>query len=73
MHSVPLNAGASAVGKTLGALQLEALQVELIAIRRKGAPQLALTPELALLAGDVLVLKGTPEPIALAESRLLGG
>jgi hypothetical protein len=32
-----------------------------------------LAPELALQAGDVLVLKGTPEPIALAESRLLGG
>jgi len=73
MHSVPLNSGASAVGKTLGALDLKSLQVELIGIRRKGAPALAMEPELALQAGDVLVLKGTPEPIALAEARLLGG
>ena len=73
MHSVPLGDGAAAVGKTLATLDLAGLQVELISIRRKGAPSLMIAPELRLQPGDVLVLKGTPEPIALAEARLLGG
>jgi monovalent cation:H+ antiporter-2, CPA2 family len=29
--------------------------------------------ELALAAGDTLVLSGLPEPLALAEAKLLGG
>jgi CPA2 family monovalent cation:H+ antiporter-2 len=73
LHSVPLNPGAGAIGKSLKALDLAQLNVELISIRRKGVPNLALTSDLVLLAGDVLVLKGTAEPIALAETRLLGG
>lgn len=73
MHSVPLAGGAAAVGRTLGELDLPALQVELVHIRRKGAAGLAAAPDLRLLAGDVLVLKGAAEPLALAEARLLGG
>ena len=73
LHSVPLTGGAAAVGKTLAELDLANLRVELAGIRRKGAPHLACTPQLKLQAGDVLVLKGTPEPIALAEARLLAG
>jgi CPA2 family monovalent cation:H+ antiporter-2 len=73
MHSVPLAAGAAAIGKTLASLELAVLNVELAGIRRKGATGLAPEPELVLQAGDVLVLKGTPEPIALAEERLLRG
>ena len=73
LHSVPLTAGAAGVGKTLAALDLATLRVEVVGIRRKGAPHLAIAPALALRAGDVLVLKGTPEPIALAEARLLSG
>jgi CPA2 family monovalent cation:H+ antiporter-2 len=73
LHSVPLTAGAAAAGKTLSELDLAGLGVELAGLRRKGEPHLATAPDLALQAGDVLVLKGTPEPIALAEARLLGG
>jgi CPA2 family monovalent cation:H+ antiporter-2 len=29
--------------------------------------------QLALAAGDTLVLSGRPEPLALAEAKLLGG
>ena len=73
LHSVPLQAGAAAVGQTLAQIDLAGLGVELAGIRRKGSPNLAADPDLLLAAGDVLVLKGTPEPIARAEERLLGG
>jgi CPA2 family monovalent cation:H+ antiporter-2 len=73
MHSVPLGAGAAAVGRTLASLALAELNIELAGIRRKGATGLEPEPQLVLQAGDVLVLKGTPEPIALAEERLLRG
>ena len=73
MHSVPLAPGAAAIGRKLADLDLDSLNVQLAGIRRKGAASLEPGPELVLLAGDVLVLKGTPEPIALAEDRLLRG
>jgi len=73
LHSVPLSAGAAGIGKTLGELGLESLGVELVAFRRKGVAGVAVESAQVLQAGDVLVLKGTPEPIARAEARLLGG
>jgi CPA2 family monovalent cation:H+ antiporter-2 len=70
LHSITLEAGASALGKEPGALGLDELEVQLRAVRRPGAKGGA---EGALLAGDVLVLLGTPEALAAAEDRVLRG
>ena len=73
LHSVPLEPGANAVGKTLGEVKLEQLGLEIVTVRRPGKASPAIGPEFLLKTGDVLVLKGTPEPIALGEARLLQG
>jgi monovalent cation:H+ antiporter-2, CPA2 family len=68
LHSVTLEPGAHAVGRTLAELSLEA---EVRAVRRPGT-KANLTPQDAgaLQAGDVVVLLGTPERLAGAEERL---
>jgi CPA2 family monovalent cation:H+ antiporter-2 len=75
LHSLVLDAGAASVGKKLDEMGLELMGVHVSAINRAGgttATQSA--PESQVLAaGDVLVLRGTPETLALAEERLLKG
>src|SRR5574341_812305 len=68
LHSVTLEPGAKAVGKTVVELGLEA---EVRAVRRPGV-KAKLAPEDAgaLQAGDVVVLLGAPEALAAAEERL---
>ena len=68
LHSVTLEPGARAIGRTVGELALEA---EVRAIRRP-ALKAKLEPEAAgaLQAGDVVVLLGTPDALAAAEERL---
>ncbi|MBL8381996.1 MAG: cation:proton antiporter [Burkholderiales bacterium] len=73
LHSVILEAGAAAIGKTLDAAGLDQSGLEVVNVRRPGQANPQVVPDLVLAAGDVLVLKGTPEPIALAEERLLRG
>jgi len=70
LQSVTLDAGARSLGKEVSALGLEALGVQLRALRRPGVKAGAHGP---LQAGDVLVLLGTPEALAAAEDRLLRG
>ncbi|WP_148717196.1 monovalent cation:proton antiporter family protein [Chitinolyticbacter meiyuanensis] len=73
LHTVLLVAGASAIGRALGTLDLVGLHVEVKSLRRKS--QAAVTPdaELVLSEGDVLVLLGEPENLAAAEMLLLQG
>jgi CPA2 family monovalent cation:H+ antiporter-2 len=71
LHSVPLHAGAPGVGTTLGELGLHALGVVVTAIRRHGIRGADPSPELRLQAGDVVVLRGVPAALDLAERRLL--
>ncbi len=73
MQSILVDEGADAVGKTFQVIQLEALDIQLVALRRKGVRQTKLQPDMQLQAGDVLVLAGTPEALARAEMRLLQG
>ena len=73
LHSVTLELGAVAVGETLGALGLDEFGLEVVTVRRPGQASPPSGSELLLHAGDVLVLKGTPEQIALGETRLLQG
>jgi CPA2 family monovalent cation:H+ antiporter-2 len=64
---------AACVGKTLGALNLAGMDVQVTAVRRTGAREINPAPETRVQAGDVLVLLGTQENLAKAEMRLLQG
>jgi K+:H+ antiporter len=73
LHSVTLPAGARAVGRTLGELDLTQFGVQVSAVRRRGIRGLEPGPETLLHVGDVVVLLGLPEGLAAAELRLLRG
>ena len=73
LRTVPLTRGAHAVGKSLGSLALDTHGVSVTALRRDGIVGRQPDPDLELREDDVLILYGTPEAIALAESILLMG
>jgi monovalent cation:H+ antiporter-2, CPA2 family len=73
LHSVVLEPGASAAGRTLGSLELSALEVSVAVLRRRDARFTHPDDATVLQAGDVVVLLGTPENLAAAEIRLLQG
>jgi CPA2 family monovalent cation:H+ antiporter-2 len=73
MHSVALNEGAYAIGKTLHELDLDSMLVDVTAVRRRNIRGLEPSPDMRLQEGDVLVLLGTPENLGAAEIRLLQG
>lgn len=72
LTSVTLDAGARAVGKTLGDVDLNASGVALIALRRGSRQEAQPAAGTRLNAGDVLVLDGTFEALAKAEEALIG-
>ena len=68
LHSVTLEPGAPAIGRSLAELELE---VQVRAVRRRGVKaKLSPAEAGALQAGDVVVLLGAPEALAAAEERL---
>ena len=73
LRSLVIADGAAAVGKSLGEIDLAALNVAVTAVRRKNVR--TVTPETATRVeeGDVLVLMGREEDLAAAEIRLLQG
>jgi CPA2 family monovalent cation:H+ antiporter-2 len=71
--SVSLPAAAASLGKPLDALALHAVGVEVLSVRRASGQVTAANHALVLAAGDTLVLCGLPEPLALAEEKLLNG
>jgi CPA2 family monovalent cation:H+ antiporter-2 len=71
LQSVMLDTSAAAIGKTVEALDIGSEGVFLIALRRDGVRQMEPDPNLRLVAGDVLILNGTPENLARAEMRIL--
>jgi CPA2 family monovalent cation:H+ antiporter-2 len=73
LRTILIGPDAAAVGKTIGSLNLAALDVTLTAVRRKGAREINPSPETRLAAGDVLVLLGTQGHLAGAEIRILQG
>jgi len=73
LHAVPLPARAWAVGRRIDELGLEALEVELVAVRRGGVRVPAPALDTRLREGDVLVLSGPREALQRAEARILGG
>jgi CPA2 family monovalent cation:H+ antiporter-2 len=72
LQSVHLTERAFARGKVLSALRLDGL-VEVTGVRRKGARARRPGPDWVFESGDVVVLLGRPENLALAEQRLLKG
>jgi CPA2 family monovalent cation:H+ antiporter-2 len=69
--SVSLPPGASSVGQPLGDLALHAMGVGVVSVRRASGGVIAPDDQMVLAGGDTLVLSGAPEPLALAENRLL--
>ncbi|MDZ7651240.1 MAG: NAD-binding protein, partial [Burkholderiaceae bacterium] len=71
LHSVRVEEGATAVGQPLAAIGLKEAGVEVTAVRRRGIRGADPSDGLVLQAGDVVVLRGQPEALELAEERLL--
>jgi CPA2 family monovalent cation:H+ antiporter-2 len=72
LQTVVLIEGAAAVGRTLSELAIDGL-VEVSGVRRRGARSTRPSPGWRFEAGDVVVLLGRPESLAIAEGRLLDG
>jgi CPA2 family monovalent cation:H+ antiporter-2 len=70
--SVTLPTAGSHLGQTLAAQALHAVGVTVVSVRRASGAVTKPDDALVLAAGDTLVLSGRPEPLALAEGRLLG-
>ncbi len=68
-----LEAGLPGTGKRLGELGLEELNVTVVAVRRHGIRGSDPDPETRLEAGDVLILRGSPEALSAVETVLGGG
>jgi monovalent cation:H+ antiporter-2, CPA2 family len=70
LRTVVLPDRASAVGKTLADLRIDGL-VEVTGVRRRGARSQRPGPDWRFEGGDVVVLLGRPEQLAVAEQKLL--
>jgi len=73
LQSVTLPPAARCLGETLDDLALHAVGVSVVSVRRSSGGVVAAEPGQVLAAGDTLVLAGLPEPLALAEEKLLRG
>lgn len=73
LMSVTLCEGAVANGQLLGALKLAELGVEVKSIQRHNRRRYDFDEYFELNPGDVLVLLGSPQQLALAEMRILNG
>ena len=73
LRSVILPEAARCVGQTLEAQALHAVGVSVLSVRRASGGVTAPAPTHLLSAGDTLVLSGLPEPLSLAEEKLLRG
>jgi CPA2 family monovalent cation:H+ antiporter-2 len=71
--SVTLPIASPLNGRTLADLVLHTLDVSVVSLRRAGGSVLQPNDELKLEGGDTLVLSGLPEPLAIAEGKLLVG
>jgi CPA2 family monovalent cation:H+ antiporter-2 len=69
--SVTLPAKGASLGQTLGEQALPQAGVSVVSVRRASSAVLQPEDGMRLAAGDTLVLSGLPEPLALAEEKLL--
>jgi CPA2 family monovalent cation:H+ antiporter-2 len=73
LQSVTLPEAARCIGQTLDEQALHAVGVSVVSVRRVGGGVVEPQPGHRLAGGDTLVLAGLPEPLALAEEKLLRG
>jgi len=73
LATVTLPIGARTVGTRLGRFALHAIGVRVVSLRRADGKGTPVDQDPPLEGGDTLVLSGRPEPLALAEQRLLAG
>jgi CPA2 family monovalent cation:H+ antiporter-2 len=74
LQTVTIMEDTATVGKRLGSLDLDALGVKLVSLRRgHGHAVPTPDPDMRVQSGDVLVLSGRPAQLLLAEERLLLG
>ena len=72
LHSVTLPEATRWAGRSLDELALHAVGVTVVGLRRADGGTRPPLPGDALAGGDTLVISGLPEPLALAEAKLLG-
>ncbi len=73
LQSVTLPEACAWAGHVLDELALHAMGVSVVSIRHAGGGVTAPAADHRMAAGDTLVLSGLPEPLALAEEKLLRG
>jgi CPA2 family monovalent cation:H+ antiporter-2 len=73
LQSVMVGPSAACVGHTLESMNLEALNVEVTAVRRQGVRETNPARGMRLHENDIVVLMGAQEDLAKAEIRLLQG
>ncbi len=73
MHPVIVSQDAYAVGKTIQALDLGRLRVQLRALRREQREMASPSDETEVYAGDVLIVTGKPRRVERAERFILEG
>jgi monovalent cation:H+ antiporter-2, CPA2 family len=72
LQSVTLPEAARCAGAKLDDLALHAIGVNVVSVRRAAGGVVPAEGAIVLGGGDTLVLSGLPEPLALAEEKLLG-
>ncbi|EHR73798.1 Kef-type K+ transport system, membrane component [Burkholderiales bacterium JOSHI_001] len=73
LASVTVPAAAAAVGRPLAELALTAMGVQVVSVRQANGRVQPADDALVVNPGDTLVISGLPEPLALAEEKLLRG
>ncbi|MFA5170603.1 MAG: cation:proton antiporter [Sulfuriferula sp.] len=73
LRSVLITEQADAAGKTIADTKIIEFGVEVLVVRRRNIRGLDPQPDMQIHAGDVLVLRGIPENLAIAEKYLLQG
>jgi CPA2 family monovalent cation:H+ antiporter-2 len=73
LSTVTLPAAAACVGQPLGHQALHAMGVQVMSVRQADGLVVDALDDLQLRGGDTLVLSGLPEPLSLAEAKLLKG
>ncbi|MDH4053067.1 MAG: NAD-binding protein, partial [Rubrivivax sp.] len=73
LNSITLPPAAACLGETLGEQALEAMGIGVASVRRATGAVVKPDNNMVLSAGDTLVLSGLPEPLSLAEAKLLKG
>ncbi len=71
--TVTLPMAGRTLGRTLGEMLLQLLEVRVVSLRRASGKNVQVQDDLLLQGGDSLVLSGKPEALALAESKLVSG